>query len=172
MAMTQTGREADRLHQAAARVEERVMYTRRRRVLRGSALIVGITGLMVYLAVGQRDREAERGGLDTANRIARGLREVHARDQFLPLQIPESVLRQGVERGQWTFNVTYPEQVVKSGRSGVCCTNPPIDLFLQDDVRFVVVFDGRDFIVQRLSEPQFREQAASLGFGGQITKPR
>ena len=162
--MSQSTRAAPEAQPASRRAEERVMNYRRRRVLRSSLFFSIITIVMIVVAMAQRDRQAERGGLDAAKTAAAVLHDAYVRERFLPLQMPADAARRGVNAQSWSFNITYPERARNSGRVGVCCLNPPVDLFLQEDVRFVVVFDGGDFDVLRLDESAFRQQAQALGF--------
>lgn len=162
--MSQATQSTPSAQQASERAEERVMNYRRRRVLRSGLIFSGITAVMIAAALAQRDREAERAGQEHAEKAAAVLTEAYVRERFLPLQMPADAVKKGVNPQIWSFNITYPQEARKSGRVGVCCMSPPVDLFLRDDARFIIVFDGSDFHVVRQDESAFREQAAALGF--------
>ena len=162
------------------RAAVRTMRERRRRVWRNVGVFLLVTSLMVVVSMAHRDHQAVRGCRErmtfARDRFQELLGTVEPAPDQLPLpgleaDDPTDVTRTPGEdqvlfdlRMNYLYNSDYWRQARRRRPVGVCCNREPHRLYLQANGRHVIVFDGDKYELLWMTEPEFRERAAELGF--------
>lgn len=148
-------------HQAAERANLRVMHERARRIWVRLSLVIVVTVAIIVLALAQRDNQTIRRQSRIAQQIAAEMREAY--EQRRALSDLTLLAQQPALAEDYYFNPSYSIQAERRGRAGVCAPRRQVRLFLREDGRHVVLFDGTTFTVAWMSEAQFAERSAELG---------
>lgn len=151
-------------------VRTRTFYHRRNRIVLNILLIVGICSAMVYVSMLQRDSQKLKNLRTSVDRVVAALVEshqtAHAPLAFLPGPNGQSV---SDVSGAYFYNIRYISMHQRRGSPvGVFCSREPATLFLQEDGRYIVLYNGEGFSVQWMPEPEFDQQARGLGLGGAV----
>jgi hypothetical protein len=146
------------------RVALRAMYARRRRIWQRLTLVVVVTSVMVYLASSHRDAQGLRRAQAQAELMCEALRLAFAQTHTLPRRFPKFGDDRDKLGALYQFNILYPDQLRTTSPVGVFCSARPVSLLLKADGRFVATYDGREFRVSWMEEPEFQRRARSLGF--------
>ncbi len=150
--------------QAEQRVSLRTLYERRWRFWRRLWLMIAGTITIVVLALAQRDTQRLRYHAGEMERLAEALRGAMAQKGTAPEIL--SLARSDSEIAtRYLFNVNYRQHAERRGRSAVCAMRGPVPLFLRPSRRYLILFDGREFTVEWMSEARFAEQSEALGLG-------
>ena len=145
------------------RVRTRTFLHRRGRLLRGIALFVPVTAVIVYLSMLQRDTQAMKVGETNARMIADAMQTQLTAEHVPPQRMPDlPAPYQGVVE-RYYFNYFYGNKLQTSQVVGVCAMRQSTRLFLREDGRFVVLFDGSKFWSEWMTEAQFAQRAKALG---------
>lgn len=145
-------------------IQLRLRRERNRRLLRGVLVLVVVTGLLIVLAITNRDRQAIRHSHRVGIRLTRAFQAEFDRTGIAPRRLPPVNLRARHIRDAVIFNVYYPDQIRTARVVGVCCNRSPVSMYLDPPGRHVVLFDGREFQLEWMLETEFRERAYALGF--------
>lgn len=140
----------------------RKMQERRGRVLRRLAMMIGVTAVIIVMALVQRDNQSVRWEVRHMAELAAKFRQALA-ERGTP---PDALIMQHADADlaeRYFFNTGYVQHAIERGRSGVCCSRVPIRLFLRADRRVVLIFDGRDFEVHNMLNSDFAASAETLG---------
>jgi hypothetical protein len=156
---------------------------RRRRVWRNLILITIITAVMVALSMAERDNQSLRGSVkacrDNLEFAAAKLQEAFDRGQPAPtrLPLPQDPAPPGLSPAaleayqdaqldrilHYHYEPTHRKAVSPGRKTIICYCVKPHALYLHDDRRHVILFDGQKYEVASLSETEFRRRAAELG---------
>lgn len=143
------------------RVRLRMWVARRRVFWRRVAIFTVATIGMLLLALANRDNQHWRSARKEAAAIVAVFQEkFEARGQLL-LRFPD--LQPPYDR--YDINILYAEQQKWHGRAGVCVQRAPTVFYFRSAGRIVIVFDGKKFGWEWLTEPEFQDRADSFGFG-------
>jgi len=168
---------------AARTAAEQTLARRRRRVWRNLTLIMVITGIMVVLSMAERDNQSLRGSIETCRRnlefAAGRLQEAFDRGEPAPPRVPlpqdpappglspadqEAYQDAQLDRILHYHYEPMHRKALSPGRTAIICyCVKPHHLYLRDDRRHVILFDGRKYQVACLGETEFRRRAAELG---------
>lgn len=162
MAPTGQASTADQLVTQRARL--RTMLGRRRRFWRRAAVFAAVTIVMVLVTLVTRDRQHRREMEKQATTIAAGLQERYELRGHLPLRFPDLASQDTNLHERYYFNTRYADQRKWRRRVGVCCLRQPLRFYVTRAGRAVVLLDGERFSAHWMGEPQFRAEAAALGF--------
>lgn len=158
----------DELAQDQPSIEERVRHRTRQqrkwRIWRMLLVGVGVTALMVFLAVLNRDNQQIRSARRLATDVVARLQPQFEHEGAPPLKLPE-MPQHGRYDEAWFFNVLYADMIRSAGLVGVACPRRSSSLFLQTAGRHVILFDGRRFWSEWWPQEEFEARAASVGFG-------
>lgn len=145
------------------KVRLRTFFQRRGRLAWAMVWFVPVTAMLVVLSMLQRDVQAQRAARRQADVLASAFQADFQRLGTFPLQMPEEAASDRTIAERYFFNFFYSSRLSTSGRVGVCCMRVPLRLFLAPRGRFLVVFNGRTFSSEWLTELEFKAQAALLG---------
>lgn len=145
-------------------VVNRLRRERNRRFLRDCLLVVLVTAGMIALAITNRDAQAYRYSGNAAQRIATALQAEFDRTGEAPRQLPAVADGAELARDSLLFNVFYVDQIRSNLRVGVCCSKHPLPMFLRAPGRHVVLFDGKRYYTEWMTEDEFERRAYPLGF--------
>jgi hypothetical protein len=148
------------------RVRERTLSERKRRVALNAVLVVIVTGGMILAAMAQRDTQAIRSARRLCDDLAAGLQLSLAREGRATVRMPDLGERTQVAQDIYRFNPFYADMVRIRSPIGVFGMREPLDLYLREEGRFVVLFDGTRYEAAWLAEKDYQGQARDLGFGG------
>lgn len=165
------GRVPDLAHpDISARVLERTLRERRRRLARNIAIYGIISLAMILLAMAQRDAQTVQSAKKYAALLAESLQAEFDAEGIHPLAFPE--LDPGLKflGDRYYFNGLYVKDLSASSRVGVCSQRQPVSVFLRSAGRYVVLFDGQRFQNSWLSEADFHRQARELGFDSLLAR--
>jgi hypothetical protein len=172
------------LPRPADRVALRTMAQRRRRVWRNIILMVVTSGLVLLLSVIGRDEQSLRGPIQDSYEeleYARAeLQDAFDRGGLAPPRLPlpprgelppdaSPAQRERFEEEQldrllrYTYNQAHRWQGQPERPAFVCYNQGPLDLFLREDRRHLILFDGTQYTLETLTESAFRQRAAALG---------
>ncbi|MBW7907148.1 MAG: hypothetical protein LC135_10300 [Phycisphaerae bacterium] len=146
----------------AERVWLRTYRQRSRRIWRQLVLVAVVTVVIVILSLAQRDLQAQRWERRELDRLAESLQsrlatEGGAVDLVALMRLDDPLWN------RYQFNDGYARQGWRGSEIGVGCSRSVVALFLKEDGRFVLLFDGAAYRVEWLTEREFRRRAASLG---------
>jgi hypothetical protein len=162
------GQETDLRPTASQRATVRVMAERRWRLWRRLAVIVVVSAVIVLLALLQRDTQSRRGFERDAERLAAEFEGELAR-RGVPPDIFLFAQRDDPAIAEFYFNTSYSLRFGDGEAVGVCCMRAPLGLFLQEDGRYVILFDGKSFAVRWMTESEFRSRAPELGLASAVS---
>jgi hypothetical protein len=146
----------------AERVRLRTYRERSRRIWRQLLLVVVVTIIIVLLSLAQRDTQAQRFERREIDRLAATLRESFHKNKA-PADLLGAIPLQDPLWRRYYLNQGYARQGWAGSRIGVACSPRPVQMFLRSDGRMLLLFDGREFTVNWISEEEFRKHAAELG---------
>ncbi|HMQ16676.1 MAG TPA: hypothetical protein PKC49_11950 [Phycisphaerae bacterium] len=146
----------------AERVWLRTYRQRSRRIWRQLVLVAVVTVVIVVLSLAQRDLQAQRWERRDLDRLAASLRgrletEGGPADLLALMRLDDPLWN------RYQLNDGYARQGWRGSEIGVGCSRSVVALFLQEDGRFVLLFDGAAYRVEWLTERDFRGRAAALG---------
>jgi len=154
---------------ASQRARWRTLLERRRRFWRRTVLFVLVTVVMVLAALANRDMVHRRDIQGKATIVANALQQAYARRQHdPPLRFPELPEPYQELHKHYHFNIFYANQQKSRRRVGVCCLQDPVRFLLRADGRMVILFDGKQFTPQWMTEREFRAAAPALGFDSSL----
>lgn len=146
-----------------ARVRERTMGTRRARMLRGMAWMVGLSVLAVLVTMYNRDVQALARDEKRMAFWRDHLAGLHERGGAAPLDLPlPPGDRQGT-RDAFQYNYFYVRDAANHGRGAVAYRKEFLELFLRRSGRHVLVFDGDHFQIEWLRGELDSPQAEAMG---------
>lgn len=165
----------------ADRAALRAMAERRWRVWINVAAFVLATALILVLSMAQRDHESVQKCHERMDYARQQLQDLLAQGQLVPLRLP---LPEGEQlpadaspaereqreedalsrREHYFYNMRYARSLGRSTPVGVCCCKYPHRLYLHQDGRHVIIFDGEQYELVWLTETEFRRQEKTLGF--------
>ena len=148
-----------------ARIRARTLRQRRRRVARNVFTFAVISAALVFLALLQRDIQAQRQMYADAELAARALQMELERSGRPPIHFPTQVDKKYGLSDRYVFNLFYQRLLRRHSPVAVCCLLKPVHLFLNADGRYVVLFDGKRFGVRWMTEAQLRASPDELGCG-------
>lgn len=143
----------------------RLMREKKRRVWRSLLLVVVVTGVIVYLAMLQRDTQSRRGAEREAQRIVAAFQRMRQATGALPERVPPLERRSADTWNAYYFNPAYTRRAERGETTGVVCPREDLRMYLGGSGRYVVVFRNGDFEAHWMSAEEFRSAAARLGFG-------
>jgi hypothetical protein len=136
---------------------------RRHRVWRQVALFLLGAAAVVMISMTNRDAQS----VDTCRASVRtlvdsfehSLKTVHALPPMLPLPNAD-VLRM---KDHYVYNAFYTGALAARGEAAICYCESPHQMYLRQNGRHVVLFDGQHVRLKWMSEREFLEKAADLG---------
>lgn len=142
----------------------RIVTLRSRRIIRGFAVFIVGMAALVILSLATRDGQE-------LHRCEANLQ--FAADQFnrtpqsgLPFVLPQptegSLLQNRYRQSHFRYLPSNRELAATIKPVGICQCERPHDLFLREDGRHVMVFDGAKYEVRWMPEAEFASRAASL----------
>lgn len=146
------------------RVRERVMRERRRRLVRNSVFVLAISGLMLYVALAQRDHQARRTHAQEAAKLAQVFQVSMERTGTPSRNFPVQGKDLEYLMSRYALNPLYVQQVQSMRPIGVAVLNEPERMYLQDAGRIVVLFDGEKYFGEWIPEAEFSHRRRNLGF--------
>ncbi|MFH1746493.1 MAG: hypothetical protein ABIG44_05545 [Planctomycetota bacterium] len=167
---------------AVDRAARRRMTERRRRVWLNLLLFGVVLVVAVLLSMAQRDHQSVRSCDQrltvTCQELQKMLAQGKVAPKNLPLPLPGSEYGDAmlseeeaaaddeaffVMRAHYFYNAHYARQSASGQRVGVCCCANAHALYLREDGRHVVLFDGENYELVWMTEEEYQRQAAELG---------
>lgn len=153
------------------RVRDRLMRERQRRLLRNSLVVVAISGVMLYVALAQRDVQARRRIDAEGSKIA-AIFQAALDEQGTPARnFPVRGRDLEYLQQMYTINAWYPEQLQSVRPVGVAVVREPERMYLKPLGRVVILFDGAKYSFKWMSESEYQAERATLGFPRDASEP-
>lgn len=141
------------------------MRRRRRRIIQHVALYIFATAVIIVLAMLQRDSAAIGRSKQYMEHVRDGLAEAYT-EGHLPTELPAPSGIEDDEVENWRGKHLYlPNNVARlyaHDEVVICCSDPPVRMYLQQEGRHVVLFDGEQFELVWMSDREFRRRAEDL----------
>jgi hypothetical protein len=158
------------------------MAERRWRVWINICVFVLATALILVLSMAQRDHQSVQTCFERMDYIRQQLEGLLGKGEVAPRHLPlpevepppsdasldereryeEEVLSR---REHYFYNTRYgAAAATPDAPTGVCCCKAPHRLYLREDGRHVIIFDGEQYELIWLTESEFRRREKALGF--------
>jgi len=152
-----------------ARVRERILSQRKRRIGRLLLLVTAVSIGMVFVAMASRDSQTQRNEARLSGRIAQALQESLDKSGSPPRAFPDFGPSHREMGKLYEFNVLYPDMARASTRVGVCAPRSRVPFYLRGSGRYIVTFDGKKFGTAWLTDEALRAERTTLGFSTRLT---
>ncbi|RMF76209.1 MAG: hypothetical protein D6744_12535 [Planctomycetota bacterium] len=156
---------AKRPDEIARDVRTRLLMQRHWRFLRSVALVIVMTGVMLFAAIHTRDTQTRKQSARLGRALAAAMQERFDQTHRPPRDLPPlpSPEQTRLARARYTLNLFYAEQIRTARSVAACYPRGPLSMALRETGRHVVFFDGKRFESRWVPEDEFRRRASSWG---------